>query len=201
MYFRKLSLEMFTTPKSLQKRTGKSDIDRATYFKQLLEEYNNFSTHEDKRLQILANFGNFAYDPINYEYIRRFNIIDIFINILNEFCNTEKIYSKSILEVNFSSGAICNLSIDPRNKEYLLRNNLTKLLIKCLVKIELRSNEEEKIIINVLMTLMFIFDETILKEFLFSDTIIKVYELSRSNVKQIANIANLFIQDYYQINI
>lgn len=192
---------MFATPKSLQKRTGKSDVDRATYLQQLLEEYNNLSTQEEKRLQILANFGNFAYDPINYEYFRRFNIIDIFLNILNKFYKEDTISSlQSITEINFSTGAICNLSVDLKNKEYLLRNNLVKLLLNCLLKIELNSAEEETIILNVMMTLMFVFDETTNDDILCPSTIAKIYELANSNVKQLANIANVFIQDYYLKN-
>lgn len=192
---------MFATPKSLQKRTGKSDVDRATYLQQLLEEYNNLSTQEEKRLQILANFGNFAYDPINYEYFRRFNIIDIFLNILNKFYKEDTISSlQFITEINFSTGAICNLSVDLKNKEYLLRNNLVKLLLNCLLKIELNSAEEETIILNVMMTLMFVFDETTNDDILCPSTIAKIYELANSNVKQLANIANVFIQDYYLKN-
>ena len=70
---------MYSTPCSLARRTGKFDVNRPTYLKQLAEEYECKSTSEDKKLQVLANLGNFAYDPINYEYIRRFNILDIFI--------------------------------------------------------------------------------------------------------------------------
>lgn len=29
--------------------------------------------------QILANLANFAYDPINYGYLRQLNVIDLFI--------------------------------------------------------------------------------------------------------------------------
>ena len=76
---------MFSTPQRLAKRTSKSDPDRSNYLQQLLEEYENLSTHEEKKLQILANLGNFAYDPINYEYFRRFNVLDIFLNNLSQF--------------------------------------------------------------------------------------------------------------------
>ena len=33
----------------------------------------------ESKLQILANLANFAYDPINYEYLRILNIIELFI--------------------------------------------------------------------------------------------------------------------------
>ena len=33
----------------------------------------------ESKLQILANLANFAYDPINYEYLRTLNVIELFI--------------------------------------------------------------------------------------------------------------------------
>ena len=31
------------------------------------------------KVQVLANLANFAYDPINYEYFRQLNILDLFL--------------------------------------------------------------------------------------------------------------------------
>ena len=33
----------------------------------------------DAREQVLGNLANFAYDPINYEYMRQLNVIDLFL--------------------------------------------------------------------------------------------------------------------------
>ena len=33
----------------------------------------------ESKLQILANLANFAYDSINYEYLRILNVIELFI--------------------------------------------------------------------------------------------------------------------------
>jgi len=33
----------------------------------------------ESKLQVLANLANFAYDPVNYDYIRRLNVIDLFL--------------------------------------------------------------------------------------------------------------------------
>ena len=38
----------------------------------------------DAREQVLGNLANFAYDPINYEYMRQLNVIDLF---LGEYLN------------------------------------------------------------------------------------------------------------------
>ena len=34
------------------------------------------------KLQVLANLANFAYDPINYEYFRKLNVLDLFLGEL-----------------------------------------------------------------------------------------------------------------------
>jgi hypothetical protein len=38
-----------------------------------------FILFSEYKQQIVANLGNFAYDPINYEFIRRLNILDLFL--------------------------------------------------------------------------------------------------------------------------
>lgn len=51
---------------------------------------------------MLANLANFAYDPINYGYIRQLSIIDLFLSALSE--NNPRL-------VRFAIGGICNLSL------------------------------------------------------------------------------------------
>ena len=41
----------------------------------------------DAKLQVLANLANFAYDPINYEYLRQLNVIDLFLGKQNVVCS------------------------------------------------------------------------------------------------------------------
>ncbi len=190
---------MFATPQSLAKRTKKTDTDRPTYIKQLLEEYENLTTNEEKKVQILANLGNFAYDPINYEYFRRFNVLDLFLNNLSNFYNDPSGTSAS--KLNFSIGAICNLCQDSRNKEYLLKNNLLKLLVNCLVSFNNKpGTNEELIVLNSIMIIIFVFDETTDTEIRFNKDLIDIIEtLSHSQNKRLANVAKLFMQDYYNL--
>lgn len=35
----------------------------------------------ESKLQILANLTNFAYDPINYEHLRKLNVVDLFLGM------------------------------------------------------------------------------------------------------------------------
>lgn len=36
----------------------------------------------EAKLQVLANLANFAYDPVNYSYIRDVGVLDIFLYVL-----------------------------------------------------------------------------------------------------------------------
>lgn len=55
---------------------------------------------ESKR-QVLANLANFAYDPINYPYIRSQKVIDLFI---------EQLLSEDNKVITFAAAGLCNLA-------------------------------------------------------------------------------------------
>ncbi len=191
---------MFSTPESLSRRTGKSSVDRPTYLKQLVEEYDCPTTDEDKREQVLANLANFAYDPINYEYFRRFNVMDIFIKNLKEFYNNRAEFTASLNErkLNFSLSGICNLCLDVRNKEYLLKSDLISMIYFCLTRI---SKDNEEILLVLITTLVFLFDENTKTEILLNrNGNLLIKSLCDSASKRISNIAKVFIDDYINGN-
>ena len=186
---------MFATPASLEKRTGKTGLFRGAYLKQLVEEYESLSQNDEKRLQVLANLGNFAYDPINYEYFRRFKVIDLFMNALRE--------GEEIRTNCFALGAICNLCLDPKNKELLIANNIFELISACLTKrnlaekISTLDEYEIELAANALMTFMFLLDETNKSAILANESLIEFIRKSSVSIdKRLANLANLFLQDY-----
>ena len=61
--------------------------------------------------QVLANLANFAYDPINYEYLRKLNIIDLFLDQLSE---------ENTNFVQFGLGGLCNLALGKCAAVYIL---------------------------------------------------------------------------------
>ena len=75
---RPLFKEMFTSKAKLEQKTGKWGIGRFKYLQALVTEFQDTSRHEYK-LQVLANLANFAYDPVNYDYFRQLNILDLFL--------------------------------------------------------------------------------------------------------------------------
>jgi len=59
-------------------------------------------------LQIIANLANFGYDPINYQFFRTLNVIDLFLDVLAEEDQDkeDKEYNDTIMQ--FAIGGICN---------------------------------------------------------------------------------------------
>lgn len=51
---------------------------------------------------MLANLANFAYDPINYEFLRKLSVIDLFLDQLSE---------ENVHFVQFGLGGLCNLAL------------------------------------------------------------------------------------------
>jgi hypothetical protein len=187
---------MFATPQSLQKRTGKSDLNRPAYLKQLADEYKNELTTDEKREQVLANLANFAYDPINYEYFRRFEIIDLFIENLRQFHLNGFVKNEKLLM--YSLAAISNLCLDPKNKDYLIKNNVIQLTSHYLLLTKLDEMNNLESILMSLTFIIFMIDSNSRLEILNNTNLIQLIkqDYSKSSNKRLSNLANLFINDY-----
>ena len=64
------SLKMFSNEEYLEKKTGPCGIGRESFIRMLVEEYVDSNTSPLNKQQVLANLANFAYDPINLNYLR-----------------------------------------------------------------------------------------------------------------------------------
>lgn len=60
-----------------------------------------FELIADAQREVLANLGNFAYNPVNFQFFRQLNIIDMFIN---ELSNEDPSLQQ------FAISGLCNLS-------------------------------------------------------------------------------------------
>jgi armadillo repeat-containing protein 7 len=189
---------MFSTPQSLQRRTGRFGVGRFAYLKQLCDEYKSESTSSEKREQVLANLGNFAYDPINYEYFRRLNVIDVFLNVLNDcYMNEKERESASKLKlVEYALGAVCNMCPDPTSRDYMLGRDLIKMVINCL---SLKMAQAE-LTLNALAILVQLGadSECDIIELLSKDSYaVQLVEDQKFHLdKRVANLATLFITDF-----
>jgi hypothetical protein len=179
---------MFRSWNSLERRTGRFGVGRFEYLKQLLNEYEHSSTNNENKLQLLANFANFSYDPINYNYLRDLNIIDLFIDCLQMHTNDDF--------VHYALAGLCNMSADKTNSQLIINKNPSILidLIKCLFLNRL------DIVINSMVTLMFLCDhnEQIKNELIQRNEIRQTLEkYSQSKDVRLSNMAKLFLQDYF----
>lgn len=69
----------------------------------LNNEHIPLSSYSDAKCQVLANLANFAYDPINYGYIRNVGVLDIFLYVVKNETDTKLLH--------FAIAGICNLCI------------------------------------------------------------------------------------------
>lgn len=169
---------MFSTPEKLAKRTGKKDANRREYLEQLANEFRTTKSIEAKE-QVLANLANFAYDPINYEYLRQLKVIDLFLDQLSETNST-------LLE--FALGGLCNLALDDENRDYILHNNGVHIISSCL------SSSKEETVISAITTLIFLVTPES-KSVVTPDVVACISQLCTSPNARITNLAKIFIAD------
>lgn len=176
---------MFSSYKRLKQRTKpKRDLDRPTYLQALVSEYQDTGNQDDK-LQVLANLANFAYDPINFEYLRQLQVIDLFLDCLTD---DEDINSKS---AEFGISGVCNLTADPKNRDIVLETeDSIRLVTRCL------SSSNTETVLSGMTTLMQLIlpksrDSIITPTLISSLFAFKEYQDSR-----VSNLATVFLEDY-----
>lgn len=175
---------MFSTKSQLQRRTPDNGTDREQFLSLLVDEYLN-STSYDAKSQVLANLANFAYDPINYGYIRDVGVLDVFLHVINTE-NDEKL-------LHFACSGICNLSCDPLNVKYIQENCGWKPIIQLLN----RNNTD--IVANIITTLIYAYEKPEGK-ILDAESLLKIKDFEKSEGKKVANLAAIFLQDVSGLN-
>lgn len=171
---------MFCSPSYLEKKTGPYGIGRFSYLQSLVNEYQNTDDLEAKK-QIMANLANFAYDPINYEHFRKLNILDLFLDGLEE--SDDKL-------VEFAAGGICNACAEKENRKHAVDNGGVKLIISCLSRVS------EDTVLSAVTALMYL----VTPEFRAEITCLPVVEcmlrLSQSRNIKLKNLTTVFLEDY-----
>ncbi len=131
--------------------------------------------------QVLANLANFAYDPINYEYFRTLNILDLFLDCLSE--ENPKL-------VDYAISGLCNASLDKLNKEIILKRDGVKKVMDCL------TSDSESTMLSTITTLMNLMTPESKKEICTDSIVDAMIQLAGSPNKRISNLATIFIEDY-----
>lgn len=171
---------MFSSKEQLLKRTGPHGIGRFSYLQSLVTEFQDTDSLESKQ-EVLANLANFAYDPVNYEYMRTLNVIDLFLDCLDE--SDEKL-------VEFGIGGLCNLCLDKSNKEEILKNNGVKLVMKCL------SSPCEETVLSTITTLTYLVTPISKADITCLPIVECMLRFSESTNTRLSNLAKVFLEDY-----
>ncbi|KAK3886185.1 hypothetical protein Pcinc_009645 [Petrolisthes cinctipes] len=171
---------MFTSQALLERRSGKKGVDRPQYLKELLEEFNNTDQPEVK-CQVLANLANFAYDPINYPWLRQLGVIDVFLTQVSE---------GSTDLCHFATAGLSNLALDKENKAYINKSGGVAIVSECL------NSHHPDIVAAALTTLMFLVTPQSKPEITNGSVVKQVVTLTTSDDPRIRNLANIFLVDY-----
>ncbi|XP_061394262.1 uncharacterized protein LOC133329815 [Musca vetustissima] len=108
---------MFSSHKGLKRKTPCPGINREEFIEHLVEEYYT-TTNVEAQEQVTANLANFAYDPINWEYLKKKEAIQVFLELLATSNETLKLHGIA---------GLCNICLDDMN---LLRSQLSNMAIK-----------------------------------------------------------------------
>lgn len=170
---------MFSRPERLQQRTPKNGVGRYDYLKQLVNEFKTTNSVAAKE-QVLANLANFSYDPINYDFLRSLQIINLFLDQLSE---------TNPRLVQFAAAGICNLITDPENQEYILKSGGVNNVADCL------TSSDEQTVLSAITTLIFLLQSSTKSEIIKNDIVKRIKPLSNSTNKRFKNLADIFLQN------
>jgi hypothetical protein len=91
---------MFSNAERQKERTGKYGTSRDEFLQELVTQFQQTVSEETKE-QVVAHLANFAYDPFNYDILRKLHVLDLFMDCLTEA--NEKL-------IEFGVGGLCNCS-------------------------------------------------------------------------------------------
>ena len=168
---------MLSTRERIRERQGKYGTSRGEYLQQLVNEFQTTSSMKSKR-EIVANLGNFAYDPINYTYFSQLNIGEIFLDAMDEDDEALK---------RFGCAGLCNYICDPLAQQIVLETEGLPLIHSCL-----QSENQETLLSAATILLFMVADQTISTAHLIPSQVHeRILLLMNSDAKEIQNIARI----------
>uniref|UniRef100_A0AAG5CYV8 Uncharacterized protein n=1 Tax=Anopheles atroparvus TaxID=41427 RepID=A0AAG5CYV8_ANOAO len=178
---------MFSTRERLKRRTPEGGINRRDYIHLLVDEYYETSNLEAQQ-QVTANLANFAYDPINWQFLLQAKAHELFYEILQQ--SGQGVVDR--LLVLHAIVGLTNIALHSAAAEFIDRSNgltqLNELLKKHISDCE--------IVCNILTCLSFLLDEPRIKTLKQDASFSKLLsELQKSNNPRIANLATVLSED------
>ncbi|KAL5286036.1 ARMC7.2 family protein [Megaselia abdita] len=175
---------MFSSQKQLKKRTPANGINREEYISQLAKEFIETNNIESKE-QVLANLANFSYDPINYAYLKKSSVLNIFLETLK---NPDK---SLVLHATAGISNLCNcLEFQP----FILQPDSQKDL-KALLNTPDNSCDIKVNVVTILYLIISQNNHT--KDLICTPDLVRaIRKLRSSSCINLRNIATLFITDF-----
>lgn len=161
------------------KKKQSEGTDRFEYLQNLVTEFQDTDNDEAKE-QVLANLANFAYDPKNMEYLRTLQVPDLFMDMLTE--ENENF-------VEFGMGGLCNLSMDPDSRDFILQSGGISLVTNCL------SSRREETVLSAITTLMNLTTASSRSDITEPAILQCMLRFSLSESPRLRNLAGVFLQD------
>jgi hypothetical protein len=172
----------YTSRYQLEKRARSGQgRDRLQHLQSLVTEFQDTKRKEFKH-QVLANLANFAYDPVNYEYFRQLNVLDLFLDVIAEETDNKLI--------EFAIGGICNCCLDKQIQSFLLQSDCIEQCIKCL-----KSTNQETVL-SAITTLIYLITPQSKRRIVRTDVCSLMQEFTKSPSKRLQNLSQLFLEDY-----
>ncbi|KAJ0016095.1 hypothetical protein NQD34_014385 [Periophthalmus magnuspinnatus] len=178
--------------------------DRFEYLQTLVTEFQDTDSEEAKE-QVLANLANFSYDPKNYDHLRDLQVTDLFLDMLTEENENfvefgmGKLKRKAIIyitntfivltELYFFVGGLCNLSMVPEFRDFILQNDGINLITNCL------SSRNEETVLSAITTLMNLITANSRSEITQPGVLHCMLRFSLSESPRLRNLASVFLQD------
>ncbi|XP_002166272.3 armadillo repeat-containing protein 7 [Hydra vulgaris] len=170
---------MFSTKDYVQEKGQKSGRGRFEYLQALVTEFQD-TDKQGSKVEVLANLANFAYDPLNYDYLRKLNVVDLFLDMLSE--QNEKF-------VEFGMAGLCNLCLDVINRDHILKNGGIEIITGCL------SSSNEETVLNAITTLMYLVTPDSKDEIVCDEIKDCMMQLKESKNPRLKNLALIFLED------
>lgn len=170
---------MFSTKERLRRRTPAAGIDREEYIEHLVEEFHT-TTNVEAQEQVSANLANFAYDPVNYPFLKKSSCLELFIQTLS--LPNDKLVLHGI-------AGICNLCLDEYFKSVILApTNLAAITA-------LLSKDNPEIVLQTLATLTLLTTPKTKEQICIPKVVRDIQRLRESKHIPIKRLASVFIED------
>ncbi|KAI7865785.1 hypothetical protein BDF14DRAFT_969571 [Spinellus fusiger] len=182
------TLRMPPAKKHPVRHAKNSASDRESYLRQLVQEY-TVTKHLNAKQEILANLGNFAYDPMNYGWLWKLNVVTLFLDAL---------FNEDRLLREFGMGGLANICLDPRHHAYITSEPaFLHSIMACLY--EESGKHTKTMLVNSMTLLMLMIDFSSQQVILTPKLQQRLHVLQQEyGSAQISVLASLFLEDYFR---